>query len=110
MEHLYGGIEAGGTKFVVAVGTGPDDLRAETVIETTSPDETIGRAIAFLQEHATRSPLTAVGIASFGPVDLNPQSKTYGYITATRSPAGATPICKAECSARSACPSLLTRT
>ena len=86
MEQLYGGIEAGGTKFVCAVGTGPDDLRAETVIETTTPDETIGRAVAFLQAQASQTPLTAVGIASFGPVDLDPRSKTYGYITATPKP------------------------
>ena len=86
MEQLYGGIEAGGTKFVCAVGTGPDDLRAETVIETTTPEETIGRAIEFLQAQASQTPLTAVGIASFGPVDLDPRSKTFGYITATPKP------------------------
>ena len=86
MERLYGGIEAGGTKFVCGVGTGPDDLRAETVIETTTPAETIGRAVAFLQEQAQQMPLAAIGIASFGPVDLDPQSKTYGYITATPKP------------------------
>ncbi|MCC7370268.1 MAG: ROK family protein [Chloroflexi bacterium] len=86
MERLYGGIEAGGTKFVCAVGTGPDDLRAETVIETTTPDETIGRAIAFLQEQHAQAPLAAIGIASFGPVDLNPRSETFGYITATPKP------------------------
>lgn len=86
MEQLYGGIEAGGTKFVVAVGTGPDDLRAETVIKTTTPEETIGRAIEFLQTQANQTLLTAVGIASFGPVDLDPRSKTYGYITATPKP------------------------
>ena len=86
MDRLYGGIEAGGTKFVCAVGTGPDDLRAVTVIETTTPAETIGQAIAFLQEQASQTPLTAIGIASFGPVDLDPTSKTYGYITATPKP------------------------
>lgn len=86
MERLYGGIEAGGTKFVCAVGTGPDGLRAETVIETTTPTETIGRAVAFLQAQAQQAPLTAIGIASFGPVDLDPRSKTYGYITATPKP------------------------
>ena len=86
MEQLYGGIEAGGTKFVCAVGTGPDDLRAETVIETTTPEETIGRAIEFLQAQASQTPLKAVGIASFGPVDLDPRSKTFGYITATPKP------------------------
>jgi fructokinase len=90
MDQLYGGIEAGGTKFVCAVGTGPDDIRAETVIQTTTPDETIGQAIAFFQEQrqlqARQAPLAAVGIASFGPVDLDPRSATYGYITATPKP------------------------
>jgi fructokinase len=86
MERLYGGIEAGGTKFVCAVGAGPDDLRADVIIETTTPGETIGRAIVFLQEQARQTPLAAIGIASFGPVDLDPRSKTYGYITATPKP------------------------
>ena len=44
---LFGGIEAGGTKFVCAVGTGPDDLRAEIRFPTTTPEETMGRAITF---------------------------------------------------------------
>ncbi|MCB0242055.1 MAG: ROK family protein, partial [Anaerolineae bacterium] len=46
---IYGGIEAGGTKFVCAVGTGPDELQAETQFPTTSPDETIGRAVDFFK-------------------------------------------------------------
>jgi len=81
--QLYGGIEAGGTKFVCAVGTGPDDLRAEVNFPTTTPDETIGRAIAFFEEHQQKTPLSAIGIGSFGPVDPNPNSPTYGYITTT---------------------------
>jgi fructokinase len=80
---IYGGIEAGGTKFVCAVGTGPDDLRAETRFPTTTPQETIGQAIAFFEEHAGEEPLAAIGIASFGPVDPNPDSPTFGYITTT---------------------------
>lgn len=78
---LYGAIEAGGTKFVCAVGTGPDDLRAATRFPTTTPDETLGRAIAFFREQPTRP--RAVGIGSFGPVDPDPSSDTYGYITST---------------------------
>ena len=50
MTALFGGIEAGGTKFVCAVGTGPDDIRAETRFTTTTPEETIGRAIRFFRE------------------------------------------------------------
>lgn len=80
---LVGGIEAGGTKFVCAVGTDPQDVRAEVQFQTTAPAETIGAAIAFLREATALEPLRAVGIASFGPVDLNPRSPTYGHITTT---------------------------
>src|SRR6185436_11618919 len=80
---LLGGIEAGGTKFVCAVGTGLDDLRAETRFPTTTPEETIGQAIAFFKAQAQKEPLAAIGIASFGPVDPNPGSSTFGYITTT---------------------------
>lgn len=84
---LYGGIEAGGTKWVCAVGTEPDDLRAETTFPTTLPAETIGRAVDFFHEAAaTHGPLSAVGIASFGPVDVDPTSPTFGYITTTPKP------------------------
>ena len=79
MTSTYGGIEAGGTKFVCAVGSGPQDLE-RTTFPTTTPEETIARAIAFFRE---RAPLRALGIASFGPVDLDPRSETYGYITST---------------------------
>ena len=78
---LYGGIEAGGTKFVCAVGTGPDDIRAETRFPTTTPAETIQRVIQFFREQP--EPVTAVGIGSFGPVDPDPSSPTYGHITST---------------------------
>ncbi len=87
MNELFGGIEAGGTKFVCAVGTGPDDIRAEVRFPTTTPEETIGRAIGFFREQEKEwGKLTAVGVASFGPVDLNPDSPTYGYITTTPKP------------------------
>lgn len=81
---LYGGIEAGGTKFVCALGTGPDDLRAVTSFPTTTPDETLARAVAFFEERAERP--TAVGIGSFGPVDPDPASPQYGFITSTPKP------------------------
>jgi fructokinase len=84
--QLFGGIEAGGTKFVCAVGTGPDDLRAETRFPTTTPEETIGQAVEFFQEHSKKEPLAAIGIASFGPVDPDPNSPTFGYITTTPKP------------------------
>lgn len=83
MSPLYGGIEAGGTKFVCAIGNGPDDIRAETRFATTTPEETIGRAIAFFRQHEDEMSLHAAGIAAFGPVDPQPSSASYGYITTT---------------------------
>jgi len=84
---LFGGIEAGGTKFVCALGSGPDDIRAEIRFPTTTPVENIGQCLAFFREQAeVHGLITAVGIASFGPVDPNPQSPTYGYITTTPKP------------------------
>ncbi len=83
MTKLYGGIEAGGTKFVCAIGSGPDDLQAEARFPTTTPQETIARCIDFFRDRAQVSPLTAIGIASFGPVDIDPRSPTYGYIGET---------------------------
>ncbi len=86
-DRVYGGIEGGGTKFVCAVGTGPDDVRAEVRFPTTTPAETIGRAIAFFAEQTKiHGQLAAIGIASFGPVDVNPTSPTYGYVTTTPKP------------------------
>lgn len=82
--ELYGGIEAGGTKFVCAVGSGPEEIKAETRFPTTTPEETIGKAIQFFQEQ--KEPLKAIGIGSFGPVDPNPSSPTFGYITTTPKP------------------------
>jgi fructokinase len=85
-ERLVGGIEAGGTKFVCAVGTGPHDVRAEVRVPTTTPAETLGRVLAFFGEQAGRVPLAALGVASFGPVDLDPGSSTFGFITTTPKP------------------------
>lgn len=87
MTQLLGGIEAGGTKFVCAVGTGPGDLRAEERFATTTPAETLERTLQFFQEQTRQiGPLAALGIASFGPVDLHPGSPTYGFITSTPKP------------------------
>src|SRR5262249_12202602 len=81
---LYAGLEAGGTKCIGAVGTGPDNLRACTQFATTTPSETMARAVAFFE--AYRSGLTALGIASFGPLDPRPNSASFGFITSTPKP------------------------
>jgi fructokinase len=83
VETLFGGIEAGGTKFICAIGTGPDDIRQEMRFPTTSPEETLQQAIRFFRKYQKSTPLASVGIATFGPVDLVTNSKTYGYITTT---------------------------
>jgi fructokinase len=86
MKRLFGGIEAGGTKFVCMIGTGPEDFTREARFPTTLPDETIRQVIAFFEPYVKRGELAAVGVASFGPLDLNPASPTYGYITTTPKP------------------------
>jgi fructokinase len=78
---LYGSIEAGGTKFVCGVGNGPEDLTVDS-FPASSPQETVERSVQFFR----RFPVEAVGIGSFGPVDLHPDSPTYGYITSTPKP------------------------
>ena len=84
---LYGGIEGGGTKFVCAVGTGPDDIRAETRFPTTSPEETMGRAVDFFKAQEKKlGHLSAIGFACFGPLDPHPASPTYGHILPTPKP------------------------
>lgn len=82
----WGAIEAGGTKFVCAVGSGPHDWQEEIRFPTTTPEETIGRAVDFFRAHHARQPLAAVGIGSFGPVDPDPGSPTFGRITTTPKP------------------------
>jgi fructokinase len=86
MSRLLAGIEAGGTKIVCAVGTGPEDLRAETRFPTTTPEETIDRAVEFFRRAAAAEPLAAIGIASFGPIDPDPASTSFGFVTSTPKP------------------------
>lgn len=81
---MFGAIEAGGTKFVCAVGTGPDNLQSITV-PTTTPPETLPPVLQFFESHGTKM-LGGIGIGSFGPVDLNPASPHFGYITSTPKP------------------------
>jgi fructokinase len=76
---MLGGIEAGGTKFVCVVGTGPDDIRHEARFPTTTPPETLGKVVSFFGPHR----LEGIGVGSFGPLDLDPASPSYGHITKT---------------------------
>ena len=86
MDRLVGGLEAGGSKIVCMVGTGAGDVRAEARFPTTTPAQTLQRAAEFFTAQAARTPLAALGVASFGPLDLDPRSPTFGCITTTPKP------------------------
>lgn len=77
---MYGAVEAGGTKFVCGIGTGPENLKT-TQISTTTPKDTIGEVIRFFSH--SKAAVRAIGIGSFGPVDLRRGSPTFGHITCT---------------------------
>jgi fructokinase len=75
---MLGGIEAGGTKWVCAVGSAPGDAQHVTTFPTTTPAETLQRAVAFFAGHGR---VRALGVGCFGPVDL-----AAGRITTTPKP------------------------
>lgn len=83
---LFGAIETGGSKVICAVGTGPHDIRDRVRIPTTTPSETLAEVNDFLLRHHREAPLAAVGVGSFGPLDLHPASPTYGYVLDTPKP------------------------
>jgi fructokinase len=81
---LFGAVEAGGTKFVVALGNGRGEILAEERIPTADPVSTLAATRAFLEQKSSElGALTAIGIASFGPVELDKSSPDYGFIGQT---------------------------
>ena len=83
---ILGAIETGGTKVDCAVGTWPDGVLDRIRIPTTTPADTIAAIRAYLLQHHRETPIAALGIGSFGPIDLRSGSSTYGYITSTPKP------------------------
>ncbi|MDN6244548.1 MAG: ROK family protein, partial [Tetragenococcus koreensis] len=79
MSVYYGSIEAGGTKFVLAIADEHFNIIKKCKFATTTPQETISKTIKYFKENR----VSAIGLGSFGPIDLNLSSKTYGYITST---------------------------
>ena len=75
-------IEAGGTKFVVAIGRG-DQIGPRATIPTTDPNTTLSAVVDAIKTELDGDALNAIGIASFGPIDIDKQSQTYGEIGAT---------------------------
>lgn len=80
----YGLIEGGGTKFVLGVADAAGQIRVRERIPTTTPEETIDRAIGWLYNQAPN--LGAIGIACFGPLQLDPAAPDWGHVTRTAKP------------------------
>ncbi len=83
MNKLYGSLEAGGTKFVCAVGDEEFNVVEKIQFRTTTPIETLNNTIEFFKKFDN---LVSLAIGSFGPIDIDKSSKTYGYITNTPKP------------------------
>ena len=79
---LLGGIEAGGTRMVLAIGDENGNIFEKATIPTDTPDVSVPKMIEFFQGKG----IEALGIGCFGPVDLHKDSPTYGYITTTPKP------------------------
>ncbi|BDX04960.1 ROK family protein [Planctobacterium marinum] len=86
MNKLYAAIEAGGTKFNCAIIDNSRNIIAQHRIATTTPDETLSACTDFFKQQQTELAFDALGLACFGPVDLNTDSATWGNITATPKP------------------------
>ena len=86
-QTLFGAIEAGGTKFVCAVGNRSGDLLDQRRIDTRDPDTTLGEVRQYFESAQKRfGVISAVGVGSFGPLDLRPASPSFGFITSTPKP------------------------
>jgi len=82
----YAGVELGGTKCVLMLAARPHKVLAREIVATTSPVETLPRIEAILRAWKATHGFEALGIASFGPLDLDPRSETYGHTLATPKP------------------------
>ena len=85
-ERPVAGIELGGTKCIALLGTGPDDVRDEIRIPTTTPEETLGRLADALAGSSQGPGISAIGVASFGPLQLDPDAPDHGQIVRTPKP------------------------
>ncbi|MBS0580138.1 MAG: ROK family protein [Proteobacteria bacterium] len=83
---LCAGVELGGTKCICVLGTGPEDIRAEVRVETRAPAGTLAALARTVSQWCAGHPVRALGIASFGPADLDPRSAHYGSLVGTPKP------------------------
>ena len=84
--RLIAGVELGGTKCVCSLADDSGSIADQQIIPTTSPNQTIPAIEAQLLDWCGRFPVGGLGIASFGPIDLDQASPTYGFITSTPKP------------------------
>ena len=80
------GVELGGTKCICTLASADGEIVAQETVPTTSPEETLGRIESVLAGWKAEHGFVALGIASFGPVDLDPASPAWGFITTTPKP------------------------
>ena len=83
---IFGAIEAGGTKFVCGIGDAASGSLETAVIATRDPDSTFADVERFFRQAERHGPITGIGIASFGPVELHAGSERFGHILATPKP------------------------
>jgi fructokinase len=83
MNRRYGGVETGGTGCVCAVGAGPGEIEAIERFATDEPRRTVAAIVAFFERHGRPQ---AIGVAGFGPIELDPASASWGTLGATPKP------------------------
>ncbi len=86
--QTFAGIESGGTKFICAIGDSNGKIIERIRIPTVTVKETMSNIINWLKEQHKKFPFTAIGVASFGPIEIDPNSPLYGHILATHKPGG----------------------
>ena len=80
---LYGAVELGGTKTLVAIGDAEGVILSQTTLPTRAPDSLVPEIIAFFKQAGY---LAGLGIGAFGPIVLDPEAETYGCLLATNKP------------------------
>ena len=84
--RLFAGVELGGTKCICTLAAGPDDIRDQQMIATTVPSETLPAILAVLDGWARSPGFCSIGVASFGPIRVDPAKADYGRVGATNKP------------------------
>ncbi len=85
-SRLAAGVELGGTKCVCLLASGPGEIVDEARLPTGAPEETLAAIRAVLERWRAGPGFDAVGVAGFGPLELDPRSPDFGRVTATPKP------------------------